>query len=89
MTRSARLVGINHVALEVDDLEEALSFYGKLFEMSGSTARRGWAWETSRRAPRRFASWATRAFSSPWGPRGETDARRSACRRPRNRPWPC
>ena len=28
-----RLVGINHVALEVGDLEEALSFYGKLFEM--------------------------------------------------------
>jgi catechol 2,3-dioxygenase-like lactoylglutathione lyase family enzyme len=27
----ARLVGINHVALEVGDLEEALSFYGSLF----------------------------------------------------------
>jgi catechol 2,3-dioxygenase-like lactoylglutathione lyase family enzyme len=27
----ARLVGINHVALEVGDLEEALAFYGKLF----------------------------------------------------------
>jgi predicted enzyme related to lactoylglutathione lyase len=31
--KSARLVGINHVALEVDDLEQALSFYGKLFEV--------------------------------------------------------
>jgi catechol 2,3-dioxygenase-like lactoylglutathione lyase family enzyme len=29
----ARLVGINHVALEVGDLEEALSFYGRLFEI--------------------------------------------------------
>jgi predicted enzyme related to lactoylglutathione lyase len=29
----ARLVGINHVALEVDDLDEALSFYGRLFEI--------------------------------------------------------
>jgi lactoylglutathione lyase len=28
----ARLVGINHVALEVGDLEEALSWYGRLFE---------------------------------------------------------
>ena len=30
MTPRARLVGINHVALEVGDLEEALSFYGRL-----------------------------------------------------------
>jgi catechol 2,3-dioxygenase-like lactoylglutathione lyase family enzyme len=29
----ARLVGINHVVLEVDDLEEALAFYGRLFEL--------------------------------------------------------
>jgi lactoylglutathione lyase len=28
----ARLVGINHVALEVGDLDEALDFYGSLFE---------------------------------------------------------
>ena len=28
----ARLVGINHVALEVGDLDEALEFYGSLFE---------------------------------------------------------
>ena len=31
MTPRPRLVGINHVALEVGDLEEALSFYGRLF----------------------------------------------------------
>ena len=29
----ARLVGINHVALEVGDLEEALDWYGRLFEL--------------------------------------------------------
>ena len=29
-----RLVGINHVALEVGDLEEALRFYGQLFAFS-------------------------------------------------------
>ncbi len=29
---SARLVGINHVALEVGDLEQALAWYGRLFE---------------------------------------------------------
>jgi lactoylglutathione lyase len=27
-----RLLGINHVALEVGDLDEALDFYGRLFE---------------------------------------------------------
>ncbi len=31
MARS-RLVGINHVALEVDDIDEALGFYGAVFE---------------------------------------------------------
>ena len=28
----ARVVGFNHVALEVGDIEEALAFYGQLFE---------------------------------------------------------
>jgi lactoylglutathione lyase len=32
MTCQARLVGFNHVALEVGDIEEALEFYGRLFE---------------------------------------------------------
>jgi catechol 2,3-dioxygenase-like lactoylglutathione lyase family enzyme len=31
MTEQARLVGINHVALEVGDVDEALEFYGRLF----------------------------------------------------------
>jgi lactoylglutathione lyase len=30
----ARLVGINHVALEVGDIEQALEFYGSLFEIT-------------------------------------------------------
>ena len=30
-----RLVGINHVALEVDDIEEAVAFYTELFEPTG------------------------------------------------------
>ena len=30
--KKARAVGINHVALEVGDIEEALTFYGRLFE---------------------------------------------------------
>jgi catechol 2,3-dioxygenase-like lactoylglutathione lyase family enzyme len=33
-----RLVGINHVALEVGDLEEAIRFYGEIFEL-GTVAR--------------------------------------------------
>jgi catechol 2,3-dioxygenase-like lactoylglutathione lyase family enzyme len=28
----ARLVGLNHVALEVGDVDEALAFYGRIFE---------------------------------------------------------
>ena len=32
MTSRARLVGFNHVALEVGDIEEALEFYAHLFE---------------------------------------------------------
>ncbi len=32
LTNKARAVGFNHVALEVGDIEEALSFYGRLFD---------------------------------------------------------
>jgi catechol 2,3-dioxygenase-like lactoylglutathione lyase family enzyme len=31
--RLPRAVGINHVALEVGDIEEALAFYGRIFEL--------------------------------------------------------
>jgi predicted enzyme related to lactoylglutathione lyase len=36
-----RLVGINHVALEVDDVEETLEFYGRIFdiELRGRSSR--------------------------------------------------
>ena len=30
--KKARVVGVNHVALEVGDIDEALAFYGSLFE---------------------------------------------------------
>jgi catechol 2,3-dioxygenase-like lactoylglutathione lyase family enzyme len=33
MTARPRLVGINHVALEVGDLDAALEFYGSLFDL--------------------------------------------------------
>jgi lactoylglutathione lyase len=33
MERRARLIGFNHVALEVGDIEEALEFYGRLFDV--------------------------------------------------------
>jgi lactoylglutathione lyase len=38
-----RLAGINHVALEVDDVEEALEFFGRLFEGSSVTREPGGA----------------------------------------------
>src|SRR6516165_4814608 len=35
MTRGkARAVGVNHVALEVGDIDEALAFYGRLFDFT-------------------------------------------------------
>ena len=32
-SRKARAVGINHVALEVDDVDAALEFYGRIFQL--------------------------------------------------------
>jgi predicted enzyme related to lactoylglutathione lyase len=42
--RKARAVGFNHIALEVGDIEEALAFYGRLFDFklrgkSGTSAQ--------------------------------------------------
>jgi catechol-2,3-dioxygenase len=41
MARTARLVGVNHVALEVGDVDEALALYGRLFsfELRGRAGR--------------------------------------------------
>src|SRR5215217_8154188 len=33
MADRAKLIGFNHVALEVGDIEEALEFYGRLFDI--------------------------------------------------------
>ena len=33
MPERARLIGINHIALEVGDVDEALEFYGQVFEI--------------------------------------------------------
>ena len=33
MTERPRLVGINHVALDVGDLDDALEFYGRIFQI--------------------------------------------------------
>jgi lactoylglutathione lyase len=34
MAGHVRLVGINHIALEVGDVDEALAFYGRIFELT-------------------------------------------------------
>ena len=36
-----RLVGINHIALEVGNIEEALDFYGKIFDFTLRAKRPG------------------------------------------------
>jgi lactoylglutathione lyase len=43
MADRARLVGVNHVVLEVGDLEEALDWYGRLFEFELRGRHRGMA----------------------------------------------
>jgi lactoylglutathione lyase len=43
MSRRPRLVGVNHVALEVGDLEEALAFYGRFFDFTLRGRVRGMA----------------------------------------------
>ena len=43
MTRRPRLLGVNHVALEVGDVEEALAFYGRLFDFELRGRARGMA----------------------------------------------
>jgi catechol 2,3-dioxygenase-like lactoylglutathione lyase family enzyme len=40
----ARLIGINHVALEVGDIEEALAWYGRFFEFELRGKRPTMAW---------------------------------------------
>jgi catechol 2,3-dioxygenase-like lactoylglutathione lyase family enzyme len=43
VTARPRLVGINHVALEVGDIDEALAFYGAIFELTLRGRGRGMA----------------------------------------------
>jgi lactoylglutathione lyase len=43
MSKRPRLVGLNHIALEVGDLDEALSFYGQVFEIELRGRMRGMA----------------------------------------------
>jgi len=43
MSTRPRLVGINHVALEVGDLDDALAFYGAIFELRGVDREPGMA----------------------------------------------
>jgi lactoylglutathione lyase len=40
----ARLVGINHVALEVGDVDEAIAFYGRFLELELRGRRATMAW---------------------------------------------
>lgn len=43
MSERPRLVGVNHVALEVGDIEEALAWYGRVFEWTLRGRGRGHA----------------------------------------------
>ncbi len=41
MTGKPRLVGVNHVAIEVGDIDQALDFYGKIFDFTLRAKRPG------------------------------------------------
>jgi predicted enzyme related to lactoylglutathione lyase len=43
MATRARLVGVNHVAVEVGDIDEALDFYGRVFDFTLRGRGRGMA----------------------------------------------
>jgi extradiol dioxygenase family protein len=43
-TMSVRLVGINHIAFEVSDLDETLAWYGRFFHFELRGRRGGMAW---------------------------------------------
>ena len=98
-TTRPRLVGINHVALEVGDLEAALEFYGAIFELRGVDREPGMAFidmgdqfialsQGRAQAPRRCAALRAgrrRQGGGPSRPRGARsgDPSRPAARLPR------
>ena len=77
MSERPRLVGINHVALEVGDLDEALEFYGRIFDIEGVDRAYGMAF--IRMGDQFIALSAGRPGSprqGPFRPRGRRQARR-------------
>ena len=51
----ARAVGFNHIALEVGDIEDALAFYGRLFDFEAARQEQGRSLHRSRRSVPRAA----------------------------------
>ena len=45
--RRPRPAGINHVALEVDDIDRAIAFYGRLFDIRNVERAQGGAGRTA------------------------------------------
>jgi lactoylglutathione lyase len=43
MTQRPRAIGMNHIALDVGDIEEALAFYGRIFTLGEVSRHRGMA----------------------------------------------
>jgi lactoylglutathione lyase len=64
MSDKARFVGINHVALEVGDIDEALDFYGRLLVDDAGAVREALEREGVKILPGRGLD-----FLDPWGNR--------------------
>ena len=59
----ARMVGLNHVALEVGDVDEAVEFYGRIFE----TELRGRVRDALQKAGVEIEPSRGLRFRDPWG----------------------
>ena len=83
--KKARAVGFNHVALEVGDIDEALAFYGRLFDFTLRGREDGMAFTISAISSWRCRAGArsratTDAISASWSTTRRRCARRSSKR---------
>src|SRR5215216_4086197 len=77
-SRKPRLVGINHVAIEVGNIDEALAWYGRIFDFTlrGRSERNAFVDMGDQ-----FINFTTPPVSRPTGPERLTDDRRRVERR--------
>ena len=68
--KKAHIIGMNHIALEVDDVDEALDFYGNIFEFRLRGRHKGMAFIDM--GPSVPFSYSTRVGRRPFPERGSS-----------------